>query len=204
MKKLLLLLTVIGIGLTSCNGKYTVAKRKYNKGFYVSRSHSNTTKPSVAINDSRLNSKTADVVVKEVINPITTEIQTPNHSITNLEQPVLSKPLINKVNEATFATKNTKVHEMTSSTKEVKAISPSIKPISISKNILHSSKKDSDTNLILLIILCFLWWLNLIAVYIHDGKDITLNFWITLLLDFTFIGGVIFSLLVVLDIVDLR
>ncbi|MBL7916998.1 MAG: YqaE/Pmp3 family membrane protein [Bacteroidia bacterium] len=56
--------------------------------------------------------------------------------------------------------------------------------------------------MIVLIILCFLWWLNLIAVYLHDG-DITLNFWITLLLDLTFIGGVIFSLLVVLDVVNL-
>ncbi|MCB0410658.1 MAG: hypothetical protein KDD29_10595, partial [Flavobacteriales bacterium] len=61
-----------------------------------------------------------------------------------------------------------------------------------------------DTMLVLLVILCFFWMLGLISVYIHDGKKITLNFWITLILYLLgWIPGIIFSLLVVLDAVNL-
>ena len=40
-------------------------------------------------------------------------------------------------------------------------------------------------------------------MYLHDGKEITLNFWVDLLLYLTFIGWIIFGVLVVLDIVNL-
>jgi len=74
------------------------------------------------------------------------------------------------------------------------------------KNKLAKSKKagDSDTNLIVLVILCLFPFINLIAIYLKDSKSITLNFWITLILDFLFfLPGIIFALLVVLDVVNL-
>lgn len=65
-----------------------------------------------------------------------------------------------------------------------------------------SANSAGGVALLVLIILCLFPFINLIPVYITDG-GITLNFWITLLLNFTYIGGVIFALLVVLGIVSL-
>lgn len=204
MKNLLLLLTIIGIGLTSCNGKYTIAKRKYNKGFYVSRSNGNHTKPAVAISANSLKVNNNESIAKEVVTTQNKNFDENANAIVTITPPILSKPLINQNNEAFVITKKQSNTTITSSAANIKSPLQSIQPIKMNKNNLYASKKGGDDNLILWIILCFLWWLNLIAVYLHDGKDITLNFWITLILDFTFIGGVIFSLLVVLDVVDLR
>ena len=78
-----------------------------------------------------------------------------------------------------------------------------IKAIKAAKSVLKSGKAAADdTNTILLVILCILWWLNLVAVYLHDGRKFTKNFWITLVLDFTVIGGIVFSILVILDIIN--
>jgi hypothetical protein len=56
--------------------------------------------------------------------------------------------------------------------------------------------------LVLMIILCLFPFLNLISVYLHDGS-IGMNFWVTLLLDFLAIVGVIFGFLVIFDVVSL-
>ena len=44
---------------------------------------------------------------------------------------------------------------------------------------------------------------NFYIEILKDGKNITLNFWIDLLLHLTAIGEIIFALLVVLDVVNL-
>lgn len=57
--------------------------------------------------------------------------------------------------------------------------------------------------LVLMVILCLLPPLNLIPVYLHDGS-LTMNFWLTLILDVLFVlPGIIFSLLVIFDVVSL-
>ena len=67
-----------------------------------------------------------------------------------------------------------------------------------------SSGGDGDTTLIIEIILCFFPFFNLISMYLKDGKRITLNFWVDLILDcLFFLPGIIFALLVVLDVVNL-
>ena len=65
-----------------------------------------------------------------------------------------------------------------------------------------NGESSGGVALLILIILCLFPLINLIPVYITDG-GITLNFWITLILNLTYIGAVIFSLLVVLGIVSL-
>src|SRR5690606_28294599 len=66
-----------------------------------------------------------------------------------------------------------------------------------------SGSSASGGMLVLMIILCLFPFINLIPVYMHDG-GITLNFWITLILDILgALPGIIFSLLVVLDVVSL-
>lgn len=61
-----------------------------------------------------------------------------------------------------------------------------------------------DANLILLVILSLFPFINLIAMYLHDGKSVTTNFWVDLILDILFfVPGIVFALLVVLDVVNL-
>ncbi len=68
----------------------------------------------------------------------------------------------------------------------------------------NSKGGGGDVDLIILVILCFFPFINLIAMYLKDGKSITLNFWIDLILDcLFFLPGIIFALLVVLDVVNL-
>lgn len=79
----------------------------------------------------------------------------------------------------------------------------------ITSNILNLKNKNiqvskpSDKDLIVQVILALIIFTCLIAVYLHDGKKITTNFWVDLILYLTVIGAVIFALLVVLDVVNL-
>ncbi|PKR79632.1 hypothetical protein CW751_14165 [Brumimicrobium salinarum] len=73
---------------------------------------------------------------------------------------------------------------------------------SIQENTAARGGGSGGVALLLLIILCLFPLINLIPVFITDG-GITLNFWVTLILNLTLIGAVIFSLLVVLGIVSL-
>lgn len=110
-------------------------------------------------------------------------IQNPN--------PLRSQPNLSKISQEdhSIAYSNTKQLQL------VKLI----KPIALPK----AKKGGSDTNIIVLVILSLFPILCLIAVFLKDGKSITLNFWIDLLLHLTFIGEIIFALLVVLDVVNL-
>lgn len=72
-----------------------------------------------------------------------------------------------------------------------------------SNALFHQNKKnDSDTELIILVILSLFPILSLIAVYLKDGKKITVNFWVTLILHFIFLYW-LFALLRVLDVINL-
>ncbi len=205
MKKIITLF-VAALLLASCQGKYMIAKRKYNKGYYVSVNKSRSTKPTEQNKQEKLtihqNAKEETVVeiatslnLNEQVGTVAKEntYQIPQISIPETKSGSVTK---------TTAQQNTSSLLANSSNQSILE-NNKIKPIEVNQLALHA-KKGGDTNLILLIILCFLWWLNLIAVYLKDGKDITLNFWVTLLLNLTFIGGVIFALLVVLDVVDLK
>jgi uncharacterized membrane protein YqaE (UPF0057 family) len=199
MKKLIALIAVIGIVFSSCNGKYTIAKRKYNKGFYIAKSGSTNSKPTVSPKANVVNApeeKVGSVVVsKSVEAPVAlpTEISSVKEAVSNHL----------KANSAPV--QRNKTAPIASNSKNNYAPANEVKAIEISKEAAKAEKsgKGSDTNIVLLVILCILGPLNLIAVYLHDGK-ITTNFWLTLLLDVLFfIPGLIFSLLVVFDVVDL-
>ena len=63
--------------------------------------------------------------------------------------------------------------------------------------------RGTDSQLIFLVILSLFPIFALLAMYIKDGHQVTLNFWVDLLLHLTVIGYIIFALLVVFDIVNL-
>ena len=187
--------------LGSCVSKHGVLKRRYNKGYYVSVSKTNNIKSRIANKNNSINLMVNTDLsnLSETTCPIKLIVlRLPESNDKGIihEKPLNKRPK-NTLSEAEKLT-------ITASAKQIKG-KQVFKPVAVKKMQLPvNAKSNSDTNLIVLVILCFLWWLNLIAVYIHDGKNITLNFWITLLLDFTIFGGIIFSLLVILDVVDLK
>jgi hypothetical protein len=65
------------------------------------------------------------------------------------------------------------------------------------------AKPTFDTELLILVILSLFPILALLAIFMKEGKVITTNFWVDLVLHFTVIGYIIFALLVVFDIINL-
>ena len=202
MKKLALFLAIAGIALTSCNGSYTVAKRKYNKGFYVNRSTGNKIKNQDVAQQKTI--KAAELVKTEVILP---ENKT---EVSVIETASINQPVKSFAKQAeqknTKTTKNfTSAQTVASANTNYAVQHVNFKKLDISKSEIKAAhKKGSDTDLIIQIILALFPILCLIAVYLHDGKSVTLNFWIDLLLHLTFIGEIIFAILVVLDVIDLK
>lgn len=187
--------------LSSCSNQMSLVKRRYTKGYYVAHTGKQTvTKKETAVAKSTPNNKTVSTSASpatEILNvtpayKISSEIYSEKRN-ENAQANFVNKKSVNPV--VTVQVESTKTSANTSLSVKQRPLQP--------LNNLGANKSDGGANLLVLVILCFLWFLNLIAVYVKDGHAITLNFWITLLLDFTFIGGVIFSLLVVLDIVDL-
>lgn len=113
MKKLVLFLAIVGIALSSCNGKYTIAKRKYNKGFYVSRStgnkgkkqdvaQQNCVKPADLLNtEAVLNNNNSDVTIIE-----SESINHPVKSFVSQILPKSTKPNNNNQSEQILASTN--------------------------------------------------------------------------------------------------
>ncbi len=191
MKKLVTLLTIT-LFITSCSTKFSLQKRKYNKGFYfaTSTSKNNETKEN-NIKPSKLNTKSYTIAKVENQIPVINENVTENnyHKAYEIKKSVNTK-FNNQPKNRLIAFKSNKV--VLGET--------AFKKLEYNKT---KSARASDTNIIILVILSIFPILCLIAVYLKDGKNITLNFWIDLLLHLTAIGEIIFALLVVLDIVNL-
>ncbi len=198
MKALKFLVAVMGISLlfASCKSNMDLTKRHYTKGYYFHKSSSveqPAAKEAVAV-------KTERNTVNEM----------PAKKISLAKRTINSPELKGGIKENDQALGFAKVgsHKQDAS----KSANPfnEVANKKASSNIQQKNKVakqakggGSDTNLILMVILCLFPIICLIAVYLHDSKAITLNFWITLLLHLTIIGYVIFSLLVVLDVVNL-
>jgi len=198
MKNLLLLFSVAAIFASSCSSKIGIAKRKYGKGYYVSVSH----KPkSVNANNEKSKhiSKPAPETIAQVRVNKTEDVQTNKTS-----QPVVASAQVTKKNTAAVKGNSTTGTLQASAEKKtgfknnavVKALS------ALTLNKVSASKKADDTHLLILVILCLFWWLNLLAVWLKQGKTITNDFWITLILDILVIFGIVYSILVVLDVLS--
>lgn len=200
--KILSLAVIVFLSACSTSDKFSVMKRKYRPGYYVdfgkkvNKAESNT----VSNNES----KAANNI----------QAQTSNIAENNTSSASDASP-IEKNNYPLTASADNKVYKSTSinnkkinNTEAIKALSPNrIVAKRINKVIAkagkpNNRKSSSDDMLILEIILCFFPILALIAIYLKDGKSITLNFWIDLLLHFVFLYW-LFALLVVLDVINL-
>jgi hypothetical protein len=73
----------------------------------------------------------------------------------------------------------------------------------ISKIKKYGIAKTDDSVNILYLIMAFFPFLCLIAIYLYDGRELTTNFWVDLVLHLTIIGEIVFAILVVLGLVSL-
>ena len=203
MKKTASIIAIISVILfSSCaSQKNGVAiKRKYNKGYYFAHNHnkSSASEREANVNKIKISAEKNYVAKKAEDFPIIKS---------RLVIPVDEKLVVEKVEKISEVRHNTiLVNEkiVIASVGETKLNTRHKVLEMLNYNKTNTRKGgDIDDTTILLIVFCFFPILSLIAMYLHDGKEITLNFWVDLLLYLTFIGWIIFGVLVVLDIVNL-
>lgn len=197
MKRLLTLSIgcILAMGFFSCKNSVEIVKRHYNTGYYIS--HNNGTKAK---------SKEQHAVAKE---PTTTLAAIPVKTIREKQNAPELTASINTTNAQAAAPASHAKKAAAKSVDEALSVSSAMAKKSFAKGTKHSNAlkaagrgEESTGMMIILTILCFFPFLCLIPVYRHDGR-ITLNFWLTLILHLTFIGYIIYSLLVLYNIVDL-
>jgi len=196
MKNKLLLPLIAIIFLSSCANKFSLTKRKYTKGYYFASSGN---KGATTKENTHKNLSVNNIPAKKAALPSSA---TSNAELKETTVATFNKPQVSKT-ENTIQTKTTQKN-VTASAEHKKNVSakPVIKQVSDKKPFASKAKKgSSDANLIIMIIFSFFPILALIAVYLHDGKSITTNFWIDLILHFVFLYW-LFALLVVLDVLD--
>jgi len=203
---LVALSVVIFLSACSTSDNFSAMKRKYRPGYYVEFGGNKKAQPTINKKETVItsNNKQKSTVAETLINTEKKEIRTYPLTASNTDKPYTATTSKDHWAKLTTAAKKISGERSKHSVK-----SPSIfKKIIANKISKKIEKKHSSSNndemLILEIILCFFWVLNLIAIYLKDGKTITANFWITLILDLLFwIPGLIFSLLVVLDVINI-
>lgn len=199
MKNKLLLYLAGLLLLSSCAGT-GLMKRRYTKGYYVSHSKS-TKQPAVQ--------ETVPLTKAAVQAAPQRENVTPANDITTA--PVLA-PMVKaipvselaKAEQRYASAKNSPAALASAKSEPLVKASDNFRPLVMPSTAMNTQRTgdSSKVELLIMVILCLFPFINLIPVYLHD-KGVTLNFWLTLILDFTLIGGVIFALLVILDIVNL-
>jgi hypothetical protein len=181
--------------LSACSSNFGLMKRRYSKGYYVSSARHHQAEKHAVETKKSLVKQQPEAVETIVVNA---PAQILNMAPAAAPEQIMASPAAPSKKAARPTIASVKIEKKVDAASTLQALQ---KPVKQEKNLEKTS--DADTKLIIMVILSLFPFINLIAIYMHDN-DITLNFWITLLLDFTFIGGIIFSLLVVLDIVDLR
>lgn len=198
------------IVLSSCgSSNMVVLKRKYNTGYYVSLGNEKIEKNTPNLASSKPHNNISDASKQKE------ETTFDESTVTNAKQLDINYPLTAGNDHGIYISSDNKMKNAGSvSSTSPQGLEQNVTPTAdlklkegkiskIDKKINKAKAKAIDDQTILLVILSIFPILALIAIYIKDGKKITLNFWVDLLLHFTIIGYVIFALLVVLDIVSL-
>ena len=198
----------IALSMAFANSSCTVQKRLHNPGYHVQ------------LNKNIKVEKSADKILKADEDFAFSEIKTDETSLPKIEEQVQttsamasSSELANNSNSDIASNDESISFQNTNSTQKRNLIQANsivenqtvkVKTQEVDKKVENKNAANAagGVSLLILIILCFFPFINLIPVYITDG-GVTLNFWITLILNLTYIGAVIFSLLVVLGIISL-
>ena len=210
MKKSIIILGMASI-LVSCSTT-NFLRRKYTKGVYVeSIAHKSQTSKNEIVSEKRVSSKNnhyqssnlSEIFIEKSNNVKNNEVLTTNTNSTTkkmyAQNNIKKNSISNKIKSTASLVKVSASQDVNFDT-HFKFL-PNYFFSSFTKN---STPIPSDDEKILWIILSLFPFINLIPVYLHDGKKVTANFIVTLILDLLFfLPGIIFALLVVLDVVNL-
>lgn len=204
------LFTIVVLFASCATTDISIVKRKYNNGYYVD------------VNTHKKVNATSSEKKEVAANKITTEKQTVANNAVDLSSATNSSFFENAektINEPVLTASASKKAQTSLTRTTAKSVQNNSTPLSYNntkaplkttvsafnqiKKAATSKKGQTDDQTILLVILSLFPILALIAVYIKDGKKITTNFWVDLILHITLIGYAIFALLVVLDIFSL-
>lgn len=183
----------------------TVLKRKYNKGYYVDFNNRKESKSTISKSEQSVKQASDLVEIKEHNTFENLSLVEKNSSselpVTASANKAVSLTSLNKTKKSealkTFNGEGFKQlsKQFVENTKSNTAIVYDVK---------KSTSRKANDQTILLVILCLFPFINLIAIYLKDGKQITTNFLVDLILDcLFFLPGVIFALLVILDVLNL-
>jgi cobalamin biosynthesis Mg chelatase CobN len=199
MKNIAYVTIILALFAASCSSNKggLITKRKYTKGYYVDlgKKHGKAKSQEQKTASVKKSSPTPEVVAA----PVKIEVTAP---VVSQEAPVVtanaaSAPVqINTVKPLNAAPAVTEKKSVKTAVRNYVQAQRAMNKIS------HQKGKASDSELIIMVILSLFPILALVAIWLHDGKTITLNFWIDLLLHFLFIYW-LFALLVVLDVINL-
>jgi hypothetical protein len=196
MKKLASILA-LAILVSSCGNQLSIVKRHYTKGFYVENG-----KKSRHLDVAKANTKNkpAEKIRPTVLSFLSEEKNQPAELSASATNSIKKEEKKNSFQSQ--LKKHTAVKEQNNILK--KESENNRKLFSLKEKQNKAKGSNDDANTILLVILSLFPILCLIAVYLHDGKEITTNFWVTLVLHLTVYLECIFAILVVLDIIDLK
>ncbi len=212
----LLVLLVGAILISSCgSADISVLKRKYNKGYYVDVNTKKATSHKTPVTAAENTNVVTQDLIPEKNQETEVVVENDNYPVTaGVEAPASIIPA-KKSNPFILTTKEESVPE----SDIVSVDSKKNKTQEVLRKVKHKVGKalapEMSNETIVLLILALFPILALIAIYIKDGKKITLNFWVDLLLHLLF-GGIatpvlrifvalyaVFAVLVVLDIINL-
>lgn len=216
--KFLLMLTISIALISSC----TMEKRLHNKGFYVSwnknwKANETITQPNNEIAKSEIKDNSVNLENRSIENSTLGEVTSASEATlaqeTKIVTPKVEENRQQQTNNAVASTNNktsiNHVKESSNSTFAKVTKSHNEKVQAVQNQNVKSSQKSSQGGsfsggmLVLMIILCLFPFINLIPVYLHDDS-VTMNFWLTLILDVLFaLPGIIFAILVVLDVANI-
>ncbi len=186
--------------LSSCSSNMLIVKRKYNNGYYVNTGGKVKKQEPVAAQSEAL--QKTDILIAEQQDVDVTAEMPVTASADNAIVVVKKQNAFASHQTAAATEKSTEVVSL----KEQKEITKAEKKTKRAENQFAKKQKsagDADAHLILLVIFSLFPFFALLAIYLKDGKMITTNFWIDLLLHLTVVGYAIYALLVVFDIVNL-
>ncbi len=192
MKQKLLFCLATLVLLSSCAGT-GILKRRYTKGYYVSHAKK-ATEPK---QHCKTNHTAVAVQQESLQKPTVTETKPLIGSGHSADTRIIAYSPEIKASAISLPEKRSPQLLTSAKAENLPAKQLQVSPLKLTTvNSARSSADSSKVELILMVILCLFPFINLIPVYLHDNA-------ITLILDFTYIGGVIFALLVVLDVVNL-
>jgi uncharacterized membrane protein YqaE (UPF0057 family) len=203
MKRFYVLLAALGLVffVSSCKNTMDLTKRRYTKGYHLEK-HTAPSAPQEGIATQHKKEKVTEM------EPIAQTLPVQQPESREVSGHLQQNPVLNGVQAA--ETKNAvvsiarKVEKISNTTTASQKVSLQQGSKVQKKGNVPARGGDSDVALVLLVILCLFPFINLIPVFIHDGHSATGNFWLTLILDILFfLPGIIWALLVVLDVADI-